>query len=164
MYVDRNANSDLTEPGERVNLEHFFLSEPVVIVAGKAEYRITSLHPMPGDRNHVSVESDGRRLEYAGLKPAKRLQDAPRAHFDGPLAMALSQLDPADQRLKRAKAPCDFCVMITTAGPKQEGCWGPVINHAKHVPPDVHPVAEFEFAPKKAGAKPVRLRVILTER
>jgi hypothetical protein len=77
--------------------------------------------------------------------------------------MGLAHTDPSKQPLQRGSKPYSYSALVTTAGSDQEACWGPVIDNRKYVPADAHPVAEFEFRPKKAGAEPVKLKAVLTE-
>ncbi|MHC4176510.1 MAG: hypothetical protein ACYSWU_03335 [Planctomycetota bacterium] len=162
LYVDCNGDRDLTAAGERVPLERGRLAEPIKIRAGKAAFTILSLHRSGEDRYYVKVDTEGRRLQYATVKPAGRREDAPILHFDGPLVMGLAHTDPSKQPLKRGSKPYEFAVLVTTAGPVRDEAWGPVIDHGEYVPADAHPVAEFEFSPRKAGAGPIKLKAVLS--
>jgi hypothetical protein len=101
LYVDRNGNGDLTESGERVDGES---TRSVVRFDA-----ITISNPAGGDYSlRVFPRSDGttrlrmqegtERPQYAGwnkaTKPrfARKPQDAPIIHFDGP--MTLGQYGP----------------------------------------------------------------------
>lgn len=164
LYVDRNGDGDLTGADERVPFKDGGLAQALPIAAGKTPFAITSLHTMEAGRYYVRVEAEGKRLQYASVKPASRREDAPVLHFDGPLVMGLAHTDPSQQPLRRSSKPYDFSVLVTTAGPAQKEAWGPVIDHQKYVPADVHPVAEFEFVPKKAGGETIKVKAVLNLR
>ena len=159
LYVDRNGDGDLTAADERLPLEHGRLREPLRITAGAAPLTIVSLDPR-SDGYYVKVDTEGRRLQYAVVKPAASRKDAPAIHFDGRLVMSLAHTDPSKQPLRRGSKPYSYSGMVTTVGAGENGSWGPVIDHEKYLPEDVHPVAEFEFAAKKSEAGPVKLKTI----
>jgi hypothetical protein len=163
LYVDRDGDGDLTGEGERVSFKHSAL-QPVRLAIGKRRASLQGIQQTGTDNWYFRVELDERLLQYGTVQPAARPEKATVLCFGGPLTMSLSHSDPAKQPLKRGSRPYDFGVMVTTAGPARPEVWGPVIDHKEHVPADVHPVAEFEFAPKAAGAAPVKLRAVLDRR
>jgi len=161
LHVDRMRDHDLAGAEEHVPLKDGRLSKPLEMIVGNTPVTIVRLDKWFGGFN-VAVDVKGKQLQYGIVqKPARRREDAPVLRFDGPLVMGLQMADPAKQPLRRGSKPYDFAALVTTAGSVQQGVWGPVIDHRKYVPADAHPVADFEFAPRKAGAPPIKLRAVL---
>jgi hypothetical protein len=164
LRIDRKGDHESVGADEQVPLKDGRLPKPLEMVVGNTPVTIAWLDKWFGGFL-VAVEVKGKRLQYGVVeKPARRREDAPLLRFDGLLVMGPPTTDPAKQRLRRGSKPYDFAAVITTAVPTQKGLWGPVINHTKYVPADAHPVAEFEFAPRKAGAAPIKLRAVLNLR
>src|SRR5262245_30162759 len=96
LYVDRNGNGDLTEPGEAVRKaaeQYWFPAGDITSRDGKTTYKGLSVnHYSDGYRSNVDVPDKGRQMVGLGgvQKPrfASRAKDAPIIHFDGPLALA----------------------------------------------------------------------------
>ena len=113
VYVDRNGNGDLTEPGERVACtlqEQAMHSSFGASVTYSPRFKIGDIAERNGGGRHteltlevdsyvqtyrpcrLSVKLNGRHTQVAGsglLRFADRPQDAPVIHFNGPLAMRL---------------------------------------------------------------------------
>ena len=151
VFVDLNGDRDLTGAGERVPMKDGW--KPRKAIASDRPVKIMSLAKASGGF-FVAVDVEGKRLQYGSIQPAHRREDAPVLRFDGPLAMGLASSGSDKQPLRRGSKPYEFAALITTIGPSQKGVWGPVVNHSKYVPASAHPVADFEFAPRNAGAAP----------
>jgi hypothetical protein len=162
-YFDRNGNGDLTEEGKQITGKDGYFAEPVQIRAGQTNYKITHFNDH-STNYYIAVETEGKHQQYASSKSARTPKDARMVHFDGPLVMGLRFTDPAKVSVERRSKPSDLFVLVATGDPARDDPWGPVINNRELVPADVHPVADFEFAPRKAGGDPIKLRVMLTER
>jgi hypothetical protein len=161
LRIDRNGDQILTEADEPVPFKDGRLPKPLEMTIGNTPVTIESLDKHFGGF-YVAVDIKGKQLQYGiVVKPARRQEDAPILRFDGPLVMGLAERDPAKQWLRRGSKPYDFAALVTTVGPSHRGLWGPVINHRKYVPADAHPVAEFEFAARQAGAPPIKLKAVL---
>jgi len=160
FYMDFNGDRDLTGADERVPVRSGW--KPREVVIGGTPVTVVSLQ-QTFESFTVRVDVKGKRLQYGLVRPARRREDAPVLRFDGVLAMGLAHEDPTRQPLGRGSKPHDFAALITTAGPQKAFC-GLVIDHKKYVPPDAHPVAEFEFAPPGAGRPPIKLKAVLDRR
>jgi hypothetical protein len=116
LYIDRNGNGDLTEPGERVactmqKREHWFsfsrkpsytydpCFEAGAVVERDGKTRHTGLTVEVGSYVQLyrpvslSLTVEGRGKQSAGgpqLRFADRPEDAPVIHFNGPLMMRVS--------------------------------------------------------------------------
>jgi hypothetical protein len=118
LYVDRNGNGDLTEPGKRVictmreqqGLQASFSRKPYVIYI--PHFKIGAIVERDGKTRHADLTLDvgqyvqdyrpcslaldvnGRGMQSAGgqlLRFADRPQDAPIIHFNGPLTLRIQQ-------------------------------------------------------------------------
>lgn len=94
VYVDRNGNGDLTEPGERVARDgSTFRIGQITEVDGKTVHHNWSLtQHSDGYGSHINAARRGRQLvapqEHPKPRFAPRPEDAPIIHFDGPLALS----------------------------------------------------------------------------
>lgn len=177
LYVDRNANGDLTEEGERFTtksvdpnhlvfqLEEFGDREGTVtfpkaalVVCRTAEEKRPALNPFI---MHVT----GRYRQVARGGPlAERPQEAPITHVDGPLTMGL--------HLKPTIVPGnEFTVnaWIGTPAPGHER--GSFIDFMPYdtmglpgVPRGIHPTATIEFPPRDPKDRPIEVQVRLASR
>lgn len=158
LYVDRNANGDLTEPGERLELTkgtEKFLVPDVTEPDGRKH---TCLHvtPVRGDRVHLYVRIDGKHswwVGFGGQQPqlAARPKDAPIIHFDGPLT--LGRFQPRT----RGEAGRDL-LSLGTPG-LGDGTFAAA--NVAMIPKDVKLVADLEFPSKAPGGKPITTRIAL---
>jgi hypothetical protein len=96
LYVDRNGNGDLTEPGEAMRKERDYFALNLGAVTsrdGKTIYQSLSLTNY-GDGYRLRVNVPGKMVQLVGVMRAEKLRfasgakDAPIIHFDGPLALA----------------------------------------------------------------------------
>ncbi len=98
LYIDRNGNGDLTEPGEAhaaTHPQHPWWDRIGDIPArdGKTKYRVVEVQShSQGYRIEVAMRGD--RFQSVGAMQAEKprfaaqAKDAPICHFDGPLALA----------------------------------------------------------------------------
>jgi hypothetical protein len=178
LYVDTTGDGDLTAAGKRFpgngkDLKPFEIADR----AGKDRYKVLAVgvyRPKKEKRIFVSatVEVVGKYKQYCDLTLAKRCQDAPVSHFHGPLTMGLREYNwKPVAKLTTGDKPADLYAWAGTFD-KANGCWVVLENTVidtpghkrKDFPTDIHPVAEAEFTPKRAGDKPIRVRLELKER
>jgi RNA polymerase sigma factor (sigma-70 family) len=176
LYVDRNGNGDLTDPGERV--------EPAM-VPGEANARspaflIGDLTDPAGAKHtdfflsgirmtttgavypRLGVRVDGRTLQMAGpanLQMAGSPKEARVVHFGSPVVTARPSLSMPST--PDANGPADFRVQVGTpgVGPGSFASFG-----NGDLPEGVGPLAEFEFDPVEPGGAPKKVTLKLTER
>lgn len=166
VYVDRNGNGDLTDPGERFpNDGKDFKEFEVTDVDGKGRYKVTSLgvHRI-GKEGRVflmaNVEVVGKYRQYCDLTPVDKLRQAPVAHFGGPLRPGLREINWSPvQKLARGQYT-DLNVWVGTFD-RANGCW--VVVRSDGLPAGLSPVAQVEY-PAGPREKPVRERYELKER
>jgi hypothetical protein len=178
VYVDRNGNGDLTEPGERFpNDGKDFKEFEVADLDGKGRYKVKSLGVHRSENEGrvflmANVEVVGKYRQYCDLTPSESLREAPVAHFGGPLRLGLREMNWSPvQKLARGEKPEDLYAWVGTFD-RANGCWVVLSNtvidqpnyHRRDFPTDIHPVAEVEFPPARPGMKPVRVRYELKER
>jgi hypothetical protein len=208
LYIDRNGNGDLTEPGEHIPRasansadargiveQHIYvdLLHPGKPNFGKEERNVptlkgtsrythcvvyyTRLNPnfTPKTKEDEQQRKEAAKIwdgyvdfyvrmgdalsERARAKPAARPQDAPVVHLDGPLtfeAVGSVALRPGLQ------PPPDLRVHLVTPGVGEGAVT--TLRDFLVVPQGLHPVADIEFPPKRAGEKPIRKRYELKER
>jgi hypothetical protein len=180
LYVDRNANGDLTDDGPPAELKDKKTdpaSFEVVTVSpdgGKTAYKFDvtlwnrrSSHPTDpnGEPFNQSVHvtfPDGRWFGAWGdhLKPlefAPTREVAPVLHFGGPLRMGFEIRQPLAREANGFKLSA--CVGTPGSCP---GAWVHLMY--KTIPPGVCPRAVLEFPPEEAGGPPVRVECTLRER
>jgi hypothetical protein len=164
LYVDRNGDGDLTGPGERLpNDGKDFKPFEVADQSGKDRYRVTHLTVIRNQRyQRVFVMADvdivGNYQQYCDLTLAARPQQAPVAHFHGPLRLGLRETNwSLTEKLVRGDPPGDLFAWVGTFD-RAHGCW--VVVRSDRLPPGLHAVAQVEFS----GARPVRQRYELKER
>lgn len=170
LYVDRNGDGELTDderfPSDGQTLTPFDVSDP----AGKDRYKVTSIGVHRIEKENrvflmANVEVEGKFKQYCDLSPAAKREEAPVAHFNGPLRIGLRETNwVLDQKLVRGE-PGELFAWVGTFD-KSNGCWVVVRNtvdeHHKDLPLGLNPVAEIEFP--SAGGKPVRQRFELKSR
>ena len=199
LYLDRDGDGDLTDPGERVApvtalhrsekrpdaevLRDFTLRRPLTdtgqvdgepilsCVPDVFWFHVFQLVPRDDfDEPHakqfrktpfrVAVAAVNRYEQDSNLAFAARPEEAPILHFDGPRHFALSsRMDP--KALRRGERVY-LVARLTTPGLNASVTTLHVSGAG--VPDSLHPVAEIECPPRRAGGKPVRYRVKLTQR
>jgi len=190
LYVDRNANGDLTEEGKRVvgksvnagserrstdglpdGLE--FDAGEITETDGKAWHRLTaSVRRDNNGRWEITKLSSSSAIEFVreqrteGSFPlADRPQDAPFVHFDGSFTLAPRR----DRGVVRApngqwhQSASDLHVLLGTPV-RGKDCDSFVRTWMRYPGPSVRPVAEIEFPGKDPGGKPIKAQVTLVHR
>lgn len=196
LYIDRNGNGDLTEPGECIRCSNaqsggqdprkWFDVGDITPRGGKKYPRlVVSLQTLAQkgkpDIYYCRVWLEALSCQHAAARLVGRRLEAPVLPFDGPLAM----LPGADHRAITdgfiRGEECEVGARVGSMGlgnslrdgqevvatlfcesfPIQKGV--PTIS-SKSIPGDVQPVAEIEFGNMEPGAKPIRVRVVLTRR
>jgi hypothetical protein len=164
LYVDKNGNGDLTDPGECFpddgkGFQPFEVADP----AGKARYKLTHLNVIriPEDKQVIlmaDVEIVGRYRQYCDLTPAAERPRAPVAHFHGPLRLGLRERNWAPtEKLVRGDPPGELYAWVGTFD-RANGCW--VVVRSDSLPPKLHPAVVVE----PSGAGSPRQRYPLTGR
>lgn len=181
LYVDRNANGDITEAGESVapseRRELKIIRDGKVVLYRQRAHSLDVLSPADGSGPHtefrlsryrigdepakyvLSVRVDGTILQYAGWRPlfADSREKAAVVHFGGPVVpqpirrKALSLTGPDQELHVRFVTPGSGKDSLASLG-------------YQAVPEDVDPVAEIEWPADEPAAGPVRTTVTLTER
>ena len=166
IYVDRNANGDLTEPGEGI--------DPIKVRAGNSSYRdkkyaigaitpldktaphkdfeITAYAEDSGPWNYVlKLKVNGKLQQFAGWKPIFKdsPQNAPVLHFGGPLFAQPIRV--AKFSLKEKKP--ELHLRFATHG---LGEFSSVSLGYEAIPEDVEPVALIEWP----GAKTETVKLL----
>jgi hypothetical protein len=191
LYIDRNGNGDLTEPGECIRCSNvqgvgpdarrWFDVGDIAPPGGKKYPRLVVLHqtlPQQGkaDIHYCRVWVETLCCQHAAAYLARRRSEAPILHFGGPLTML-----PTGTDIFVRGQECEVGARVGSAGlgtslhddigvittlfcqPFLSQKDIPPIS-PKSIPGDVHPVAEIEFPNKDPGGRPIRTRVVLTRR
>jgi hypothetical protein len=169
LYVDRNANRDLTEANERVrgNGSEFEASE-ITELAGKAKYAHLRLKqfdlPDRGEErlSMISLEVRDKLRQYGIVQFADRPEVAPLLHFDGPLTMGLT--DPDKQVLERGDTGSQITAWIGTPSPAKQRGATVYLEHSQGIPSDIHPIASIEFPNQNPQGNPITIRAVLNQR
>ena len=169
LYVDRNANGDLTEANERIkrNGKKFEAGE-ITERAGKAKYAHLRVLPLDLPEKEqeplcmVSLEVRDKYRQYGCVPFADRPQDAPVLWYDGPLTMGF--IDPKKQTLRRGEAGSQIDAWIGTPSLAKQRDATVCLEHSQGVPSDIHPIASIEFPNQDPKEKPIRITVVLNER
>jgi len=177
LYVDRNGNGDLTEPGERVAATVHKLK--VDVSFGSGSYEETLLEFDVGDVKGagevhkgvkvvvewyrgkerpvtVSAASGGRRQDSGAVVFAARPKGAPVVHVGGGLTFGL-QPGAAFERGREKQ----LHVYLGTAG-LGDGAFAAL--RVEDVPEGLHPVAEIEFPSPTKGGPGKKVTVALSKR
>jgi hypothetical protein len=186
LYLDRNGNGDLTDPGERIAAEELHPDRPDVEVVRRFEltpeepiltcgpevqwFFVVQAVPRADwhDQAWVKLRQEspyqftvntktGHGQQTARFRYATRPQEAPIIPFDGPRHLVLSEVF-GPCRFRPGES-CELAVQLRTQG------WNATVGTDFHeVPEDVHPVADIEFPPGRPGEDPIRMRRELKER
>jgi hypothetical protein len=167
LYLDRNGNGDLTEPGKRLGEAGAGGFGTIADAAGRTKYTIrqcnmTQLGSEKGPKEfcHIAIDTDGVLRQYSFVAFADRPQDAPVVHFDGPLTIEI-----ADKKLVLPRdKDVDFGVYMLTRGCGERLGSTVLVDYNLGVPADAYPVVEVEFPSKQASGKPVTAKYTLKER
>jgi len=181
LYVDRNGNGDLTEPGKRVPA--IIHKQKVVVSFGKGFYEETLLEFDVGAVGNGKDKYDGLkvwvswyrgkerpcRVSFKNEKAyareesvsevifSKKRQDAPILRFDGQLTM----------RFALGKTPTfsvdQECKIEAEIGSNGRGPDSFVSMRYDAFPKDRHPIAEIEWPNREAGKPPIKQTVELDQ-
>jgi len=172
LYVDRNGSGDLTEKGKALvskpqGVGSSFEVGAITDREGKTKHTNLHVGVMPEDKGqkrpgywYLRVDINDRYRQYGVVsRSAGTPRDAPVVHFGGPLRMGMSR--PEEQTLRRGDEPGEISAFITTQYPGVE--WV-AVDHGKGVPAGVHPGAAIAFPGRTPDARPITLKVPLTQR
>jgi len=171
LYVDRNGNGDLTEPGEsftRAPGDYFFRVPDLILGDAKKKYSDLRVNWRP-----TGVTSNGKlhlhailRVKYHdeyAIAPANAENPAKATllHFDGPLKPNF-QIEPFKRQeyFTRGKEHLLGISLVT----KYPGVEWVQVSNEKGVPPDIHPLVEITFPGNTPEAKPTTMKVLLKHR
>ena len=184
VYLDRNGNGDLTEPGERFDKEEDCQDIAVPGPDGKTRCvimrfrsnrsllvpRAWKVDEAKGVPRNLVVEVRVRGApafhEYCDMSaPSDDPQKAPLAHFDGPLTIGVQQVGwkvPARYALRKGENPPELCGCVVGTMSESQECW--VVVESCHgyasrnyrFPRDVHPTADVEFPPLSPDDSPLK--------
>jgi hypothetical protein len=187
LYVDRNANGDLTEAGERFTPKQSpIYAEINGVKYPHLEYEVGDLTERDGKTRHTGLRvvlSRATEKEYGDVSVSVRTAagyrqysvfafnreketcrkpaTAPYRHFAGPLRLKL--LEPAPGLVRGESLTLYAWIETPHQGPQK--VW---VNHGNGkdptFPADVHPLATIELPPRKAGGPGVTLKVPLAQR
>jgi hypothetical protein len=183
LYVDRNANGDLTEAGESTKPKErntdpcSFESVTILGPDGKTEEKLDFAlygwfdHIAGKDTDQVGpavfVSWKGRRFGSWGDETGwciwgRKPQDAPVLYVDGPLQMGFeTQAKWALER--KGEGQFELSVGVGTKG-LGKGAFVHLSYFNDAIPNDVFPTAVLEFPSRQPGAPPVRVSAELRER
>lgn len=164
LYVDRNGNGDLTDPGERleavvhkrtvhVTFKPYSYEEPLLEfnvgdVNGTKGVKVTVEWYRGQERPATISATSGGGLQFSGaVEFAAHSKDAPVVHIGGALTFGLRDTPP----FERGKET-ELYVYLGTPGLGEKTFATLSIGD---VPKDAHPVAEIEFPGKTAPMKVV---------
>ena len=183
LYVDRNGNGDLTEPGKSTKVESPNSDpasfSPITILGpdgktaeklnfalyGWFDYRDGKNTPLVSPS--VSVRWKGRWFGSWGDETGPcvwgtRPKDAPILQIDGPLQMGFEL--PAESALQWKRAgQFELSVGVGTKG-LGKGAFVHLSYANNAIPEDVCPSAVLEFPNKSPGGSPVNIQTVLKNR
>jgi hypothetical protein len=190
LYIDRNANGDLTEEGEKVAPEkkeevpggttrYVFRAGPVTEVDGKTRHPDVRLDADRGRDGRwslycTSVNVRGKYGEtvLTPRRPVRVVAGRPAAGLslgtkpeEAPVLhfhapLALTDWPVRPMELGRGKKGD---VQLTIVGKAADGALAPWVG-IDSVPKDVHPVAEIELPSGGERAKPLQVKIVLDQR
>jgi hypothetical protein len=174
VYLDRNGNADLTEPGERFDKLSDCKDIELADTDGKTRYRLTGMVVLKEDNPpcrelNVGVEIKGPVCyrQYCSVELSLSPQKAKVAHFHGPLTAGPRTVGwklPSRLAMKRGDQPVDLPLVVGTMN-AEHGCWVVVCSEHRNAPAfskGVCPVVDIEF-PAKVPGKPLKRRYQLDQ-
>ena len=175
VYVDRNADGDLTGKDERFAKLNDCRDITIRDEKGKPRYKITSMsaHPVekpPGVSLMVDLDvtGDTKFRQYCDAAMDADPCKAAIAHFDGPLTagpVTILWKVPQTVALAVGDEPTDLRAVVGTMNAKYR-CWVVVRSHNgdKYAfPKGVTPVVDIEFPAKTPKGPRVKKRYSLTQ-
>jgi hypothetical protein len=175
VYLDRNADGDLTGTQERFVRTKDCAGLPISDADGKTRYVIDHVNVSAGreqapDFLDVGIDIQGPLpyRQYGTVELRQRPGEAKVAHFHGPLTICPEMANwkvPADLALVTGGKPTELSVHVGTFS-AEHGCWVVVRSHTQDrsaFPAGVFPVVDVEFPPKTPGGEPIRKRYELKQ-
>jgi hypothetical protein len=171
LYIDRNGNGDLTEPGEcftRPDGDHFFRVPDLSLGDGKRKYSDLRINWRPtgvasNGKLHLHVIVQVKDHDEYAMVPAKAeaAAEATLIHFDGPLTpfFKIEAFKRQDHFIRGNEHLLGLSLVTN-----YEGVEWVQVSHEKGIPADVHPTVDIEFPAKGADAKSIRVKVPLKGR
>ena len=169
--VEQRSNLTSATEGERVESRFWKFDigavregklkhDTLVVEMGHVEHIPKEGKPRVADHTFVTLKLEGKRQQtaYGSFSFARRPQDAPVIHFNGPLTIVPRH---ENQVLARGGNGHKFRAAIGTPG-LGKGTFAFLTTDA--VPAGIHPVAEVEFPAASADARPIRARAVLALR
>ena len=175
LYVDRNGNGDLTDPGEKVaaneggSAEDGYSFEVDELNVGGKKHTYLYVGVAATKRPNAEavkislavaaphLKAEGRVNVHAGpidlggpLVMAAKAAEAPIVHFGGPLAVTFGSNLPA----LRCGRTTECTLVVGTPG-LGSGTFA-TIGYDGVIPESVHPTVEVTYPPAKAGSTPVK--------
>ncbi len=194
LYVDRNANGDLTEPGERLTCTkrlpedglplqvfHQFTEVDVTGPEGKSPYRwLRVIHTLPNKDFMPKTKAERQAKEEFDQNPdptpvnvsivieGKYRQSASIAFADRPKDAPVIPFD-SKLSMELSREPILFrggpaTFLYAWIGTRVAGQVAVVQVHHDRVPLDIHPIVEIDFPPKNPADKPIRVSYVLNKR
>jgi hypothetical protein len=169
LYVDRNGNGDLTEPGERFVPKDKDVDYPLTFEVGEIGPGDGSgpagklMVKMDKTESELTVDIPGQlQLLWNGKQFAESVATAPIVHFYGPRHMVLDSISRQKPGLlqRGGKRNQIYTRIITPS----LGAEASVLAHYNDNPDKIHPIAEVEFPSRSPGGPPIRQKLELTTR
>jgi hypothetical protein len=187
LYIDRNANGDLTEAGERFTPKKSVIyTEIKGVKYPDLDYEVGDLTERDGKTKHTGLRvvlSRATEKEYGDIyvtvrtaagyrqysvfafnrekETCRKPATAPCRHFAGPLQLKL--LEPAPGLVRGESMTLYAWIETPHEGPQK--VW---VHHGNGkdptFPAEVHPLVTIELPPRKTDGQPVTLKVPLDQR
>jgi len=157
LYVDRNGNGDLTEPGEKIAVKHPNRFEIGDLPATNGKPKCSEMVVRAnGDNGAYTVQMaiDGKDWS-ATCQFGDRSQNAPVLHFDGPLAL----LPEPPAKLTRGEKKSELTIRIGTPGLGKDSFASVRAKQAVPNPKSTLLVADIEFPNKVTGSEPIKTQL-----
>jgi hypothetical protein len=171
LYIDRNGNGDLTEPGKRIrgSVNGKWLDFAVGVIQGvdgrsrAIDLRVRDFNSANGKCTGLMIVLDGKRKQFVGFDESdpfqfsQRPQQSPVVHVEGPLAMRVDGEPPTFV----AGQDTELNIAIGTPGVgKGSFC---AIQCCTVLDCKTSPVAEIAFPGREPQHAPPRLRVAIAD-
>jgi hypothetical protein len=192
LYLDRNGNGDLTDPGERIAGEELFRNHPdrpdvevmrrfeltwragaePILSCGPEVFWFHVIQLVPRadwhDQTWVKFQQERPYSFAVATGNSGCSRDASFRFATSPQEAPILHFDGprrfalSDKFAPHCFHPGEFCEL---AAELHTQGWNATVRTDLHeVPENIHPVAEIEFPPSRPGEDPTRLRVELKER
>jgi hypothetical protein len=190
LYVDRNGNGDLTDPGERFNPNHvyhafrpevklmrsFFLRRPFEDGRGRGEPLLSCASDVFGvivEQTIATDDPDNAAAKRVRKYPFRVCVGDRRCGQDATLALASR---PGDAPILYVDGPIRLALHpYSDTLHRGERCWlaiqgmnqglgAALRTELPEETKEIHPVAEIECPPRWPGAKPIRFTIELPGR